>query len=401
MKRFLKTILCFSFGGVGFLMFLSHSPAVTAQGGVGWPVISLTKFVGGVSQPVHITHAGDGSGRIFVVERAGQIRLISNGVLSTTIFLNIQSKVQDSGSEEGLLSVAFPPDYASKKRFYVYYTNTSGNLVIARYGLLNDNQADPNSEQVVLTISHPNFSNHNGGQLVFGPKDGYLYAGIGDGGSGGDPNGNGQNPGAFLGKILRLDVETGNPTSYTIPPTNPFTQTGTHRGEIWALGVRNPWRFSFDRQTGDLYSGDVGQNIYEEINFQAASGGGQNYGWKIMEGAHCFQSNNCNQTGLTLPVAEYSHADGCSVTGGFVYRGSIFPQMQGIYFYGDYCSGKIWGLKFAGGSWQNTELLDSPHNISTFGEDEAGNLYLTSYDTNEIYQVIDLTKRVYLPLVRK
>jgi glucose/arabinose dehydrogenase len=310
--------------------------------------------------------------------------------------------VQTSGNEEGLLSVAFPPDYATKKHFYVYYTNNNGDLVIARYGLLNDNQADPNSEQLVLMISHPDFSNHNGGQLAFGPNDGYLYAGIGDGGSGGDPNNNGQNTAAFLGKILRLDVETGNPNSYTIPSTNPFTQTGIHRGEIWALGVRNPWRFSFDRQTGDLYIGDVGQNIYEEIDFQAAaSGGGQNYGWKTMEGAHCFGSTTCDQTGLTLPVAEYTHSDGCSVTGGFVYRGQTFPELQGIYLYADYCSGKVWGLRFVGGNWQNTQLLSTTHSISTFGEDEAGNLYLTSYGTGEIYQVIVLTEKVYLPIVLK
>jgi glucose/arabinose dehydrogenase len=238
--------------------------------------------------------------------------------------------------------------------------------------------------------------------LAFGPNDGYLYAGIGDGGSGGDPNNNGQNTAAFLGKILRLDVETGNPNSYTIPSTNPFTQTGIHRGEIWALGVRNPWRFSFDRQTGDLYIGDVGQNIYEEIDFQAAaSGGGQNYGWKTMEGTHCFGSTTCDQTGLTLPVAEYTHSDGCSVTGGFVYRGQTFPELQGIYLYADYCSGKVWGLRFVGGNWQNTQLLSTTHSISTFGEDEAGNLYLTSYDTGEIYQVIVLTEKVYLPIVLK
>ena len=274
--------------------------------------------------------------------------------------------------------------------FYVYYTDLNGDLVIARYGLTSANQADSSSEQIILTIGHPTFSNHNGGQLAFGPKDGFLYMGIGDGGSGGDPDGNGQNKNVLLGKLLRLDVETSNPTTYTIPLSNPFTQTVNHKAEIWAYGVRNPWRISFDRQTGDLYMGDVGQNIYEEIDFQAAgSQGGENYGWKIMEGLHCFQSIGCNQSGLTLPVAEYHHNEGCSVTGGFVYRGPSYPRMQGVYFYADYCNGRLWGLKRNGAIWDNTLLVDTPYQVSTFGEDEAGNLYLTSYSTGEIYQLTD------------
>ncbi len=405
MKAILRVI---ALTGTGLLLWfgvLSGRSETVAQGGVIWPQISLTQEFSGLSQPVYITHAGDGSGRLFVVEQIGRIRLIKDGVLLSTPFLDIASRVGCCG-ERGLLSVAFPPGYASKGYFYVYYTNTSGNIVLARYFLkvnpdstINPDVADPSTEQIVITIGHPTFANHNGGQLAFGPDDGYLYMGTGDGGGAGDTSGNAQNPNSLLGKILRIDVESGNPTrqnptTYTIPSTNPYTQIQGYRGEIWALGLRNPWRFSFDRQTHDLYIGDVGQDTEEEVDFQSASStGGENYGWNILEGSLCFNPpSGCVPPSMySPPVAEYNHGSndsiGCAVTGGFVYRGADYPDIQGIYFYGDYCTGRIWGLEFDGSAWQTTLLLDTPYTISTFGEDESGNLYIADYAKGRIYMV--------------
>jgi glucose/arabinose dehydrogenase len=347
-----------------------------------WPQLVLANQISGFNNPVHITHAGDGSGRIFVVEKGGLIRIVRNGVILMTPFLNIAARVSTVG-EEGLLSVAFPPGYAGKGYFYVYYTNTNGDITISRFrrSTLSADEADATSEQIVLVVPHPVNTNHNGGQLAFGPNDGYLYAGTGDGGSGGDPPNNAQNTAVLLGKILRLDVEkptpTGTPTPYAIPATNPTIPTPGARREIWAWGVRNPWRFSFDRQNGDLYIGDVGQGSFEEVDYQpAASTGGQNYGWRIMEGFACFNPNPCNMTGLTLPVVAYPHNPECSITGGFVYRGAKYPRMQGVYFYGDFCSGQIWGLRRVGANWLSMPLIDTTLSISTFGEDEGGNLYV-------------------------
>jgi glucose/arabinose dehydrogenase len=343
----------------------------------------------GLQSPIHITQAGDGSGRLFVVEQTGRIRIIQGGALLGTPFLDISDRVSCCG-ERGLLSVAFPPDYASKGYFYVNYTQQSGDTVVARYSVSADPDiADRESEEVVLTVDQP-YANHNGGQLAFGPADGYLYIGMGDGGSGGDPQNRAQDPGELLGKLLRIDVESGT-RPYAVPVTNPYTQTVGYRGEIWALGLRNPWRFSFDRQTADLYIGDVGQGAWEEIDFQPASSrGGENYGWRIMEGNHCYNSGTCNQTGLVLPVAEYNHSLGCSVTGGMVYRGQDYARMQGIYFYGDYCSGRLWGLRREGNTWQSALLLDTAYSITTFGEDESGNLYLADYGTGDIYLLGDV-----------
>lgn len=262
--------------------------------------------------------------------------------------------------------------------------------MIARFQRSADiNQADPNSEQRVLTIDHPTFSNHNGGQLAFGP-DGYLYVGTGDGGGGGDPARNAQNPNSLLGKLLRLDVESPGTTTYTIPATNPFVgdrdPQNLYRDEIWALGLRNPWRFSFDRQTGNLYIADVGQNAYEEVNVQLASSlGGENYGWNAWEGAQPFNNTTPISTNVVFPVAGYDHTQGMSVTGGYVYRGTAAPALQGVYFYGDFVNGKLWGLRQNGSLWENQFLLDSPYGISTFGEDEQGNLYLADYFAGSIY----------------
>ncbi|NJD62209.1 MAG: PQQ-dependent sugar dehydrogenase, partial [Deltaproteobacteria bacterium] len=354
------------------------------------PQIALVPRYDNLAAPTGVTHAGDNTGKLYVLEQVGRIRLIDNGTLLAAPFLDISARVV-SGGEQGLLGLAFPPGHAASGRFYVNYTRISdGSTVIARYQRTPDpNVADPNSEVVLLTIPQP-FANHNGGQLSFGP-DGFLYIGMGDGGSGGDPQNNAQNPGSLLGKMLRIDVESAPDPGlpYAIPQTNPFVQTAGFRGEIWALGLRNPWRFSFDRQMGDLYIADVGQGSFEEVDFQAAgSAGGQNYGWNIMEGAHCFGNPACSQTGLVLPVAEYDHGQGCSITGGFVYRGQVYPGLAGFYIYADFCSGRFWGLKRDGTAWQNTLLLTEPHSISSFGEDEAGNLYAADLAAGVVYEIV-------------
>jgi glucose/arabinose dehydrogenase len=355
------------------------------------PTLALGTTISGFTSPLGIVNAGDGSNRLFVVEQGGTIHIIKGGVRLTTPFLDISTRIS-SGGERGLLGLAFPPDYTSKGYFYVNYTNPAGNTVIARYqqSASNADIADASSEQIIITIAQP-FANHNGGQLNFSPRDGQLYVGMGDGGSGGDPDNRAQNPAELLGKILRLDVESGRPYTYTVAASNPFVNRTGFRPEIWALGVRNPWRFSFDRLTNDLFIADVGQGSFEEIDFQPAqSAGGENYGWRIMEGLHCFNPNPCTQTGLTLPVLEYDHSAGnCSVTGGYIYRGQTFPRMGGLYVYGDFCSGRIWGLRFENNAWTNNLLLDTAFQISAFGEDEASNLYVAGYNTGQVIQLVD------------
>jgi glucose/arabinose dehydrogenase len=359
------------------------------QNNEAWPEIFLRLHAQGLQQPLHITHAGDGSGRMFVAEQPGRIQIIENGQVLGTPFLDIESRVK-SGGEQGLLSVVFPPDYSSKDYFYVNYTREpDGATVISRFYLSGTNQADAGSEDILLTIDQP-YANHNGGQMAFDPNDGYLYIGLGDGGSAGDPMDNAQNLNTLLGKILRIDTESGN-FPYRIPEDNPFVDTAEARPEIWALGLRNPWRFSFDRETGDLYIGDVGQSMREEIDFQAADGtGGDNYGWNILEGSLCYEPpSGCTPPpDYSAPVAEYGHEDGCSVTGGFVYRGDLYPTMEGIYFYGDFCFGSIWGLRKNGDNWENILLLDSSSSISAFGEDEAGNLYLADIQGGSVHEIV-------------
>lgn len=346
--------------------------------------IQVEQIATGVSAPTDIENAGDGSGRLFFVEQSGIILIFRNGVLASQPFLDISSKTHASG-EQGLLGLAFPPGFAQKQRFCVNYTDLDGNTVIAQYRVgSNPDQADPASEIILLHIAQP-FSNHNGGQLRFGP-DGHLYIGMGDGGSGGDPMNNGQSLGTLLGKMLRVDVES-NPGQVIVPPDNPFRNTAGARPEIWAFGLRNPWRFNFDSATGDLWIGDVGQNLYEEVDYQPASShGGENYGWNIMEGLHCFQPG-CSSQGLTLPVAEYSHADGCSIIGGFVYRGVSSPGLRGTYLYGDYCSGRIWGLDRQGTASASRLLLASGFSITSFGEDEAGELYVANTTDGTIHHI--------------
>ncbi len=360
--------------------------AYTTSGGDTSPDIRLEFLASGFISPVQVTHAGDGSNRLFVIEQSGIIKIVKKASVLPEPFLDITSRVR-SGGERGLLSAAFPPDFINKRYFYVYYTrNPDGATVVARYQVdpANPELALSAGEEILLTVHQP-FSNHNGGQLAFGP-DNFLYIGLGDGGSGGDPQGNGQRTDTLLGKLLRIDVESGvNP--YDIPASNPFVGKTGFRTEIWALGLRNPWRFSFDRKNGDLYIADVGQNKWEEIHYQSHAGtGGENYGWNIMEGAHCYNAATCDQSKFILPVTEYDHDQGCSVTGGFVYRGDTFTGLQGLYIYGDYCEGTIWGLRRVNGEWQNNLLIDSDLNISSFGENEAGDLFVVDI-SGSIYEI--------------
>ena len=351
--------------------------------------VALEAVVSGLERPVAVTHAGDGSGRLFITEQIGRVVVVDGA--SQSVFLDVSELVSCCG-ERGLLSVAFHPEYAENGLFFVYYTDKSGDSVIARYRVSegDKNVADASSGSIILSFSQPE-GNHNGGQLAFGP-DGYLYIGSGDGGGGGDRHGqigNGQALDTLLGKLLRIDVNTDS--GYVIPADNPFVNNANARDEIWAYGLRNPWRFSFDSETGDLLIGDVGQNKYEEINYQPASStGGENYGWRVMEATHCFNpASNCNTDGLTLPVLEYAHDAGCSVTGGVVYRGDELVGFDGVYVFGDYCSGTIWQAEVAGlGMWSFAPLLSVDFNVSAFGEDEAGRVYLADLNGGVVHRLV-------------
>ena len=336
-----------------------------------------TPIVSGLDRPVDVQSAHDGSGRLFIIEKYGAIRIVKDGHLYDQPFLNIDSRVDDSGNEMGLLGLAFHPNYEQNGYFYINYTGEGGHTRISRFTASGDT-ADPQSEQVLTIVEQP-YENHNGGAVVFGP-DGYLYLGLGDGGAGGDPHKNGQNTSVLLGKILRIDVNNGDP--YAIPADNPFGN------EVWAYGLRNPWRFSFDRATGDLWIGDVGQGEWEEVDYlPAGSPGGANFGWSVMEGNHGY--DGVPRSDLLLPVAEYSHSNpysGCSVTGGFVYRGSM-PEWNGVYLYGDYCTGHVWGLIKSGAQWQVQLLFEAPILITSFGQDQNGEIYLLS-DDGKVYQLV-------------
>lgn len=340
-------------------------------------------------RPVDFQHAGDDSKRLFVVEQRGVISVFQNDskTAEKSEFLEIEAKVDDSGNEEGLLGLAFHPDFKNNGYFYVNYTASSPNrTVISRFKVSssNPNQADPSSELILLEFEQP-YSNHNGGQIAFGP-DGNLYIAVGDGGNGGDPKGNGQNRNTLLGTILRIDVNKPNGSkSYSIPSDNPFANSSSgFQKEIYAYGLRNPWRLSFDSETGELWVGDVGQNKYEEIDIIKNGG---NYGWNTMEGFHCYNSSNCNQEGLELPVWEYDRSRGdISITGGYVYRGSAIQQLKGLYIYADYVSGRVWSLDASSStSPVNTELFDMDFAISSFGVDENQELYLCGFD-GKIYK---------------
>jgi glucose/arabinose dehydrogenase len=364
-----------------FLLPLLLATSVLAQD------IQLQPVVTGLSQPVSITHAGDD--RIFITQQGGRVVIFNGTRVLPEPFLDLSSLTTATG-ERGLLSIAFHPRYRENGFFYVNYTDLAGDTVVARYSVsaTNPNRADPGTAVRLLHIGQP-FANHNGGQMHFG-RDGYLYIGMGDGGSGGDPGNRAQNLSELLGKMLRIDVDRGAP--YAIPDSNPFVHTPGARPEIWALGLRNPWRFSFDRAKGDLWIADVGQGQWEEINHQpGTSSGGENYGWRRMEGTHCFEPRtNCSDPALVLPVIEYDHRNGaCSVTGGYVYRGRDFPRLDGAYIYGDYCSGVIWAAtRNTIGGFTTTQLLDTNLLISTFGEDVDGELYVADH-RGSIHRLID------------
>ena len=353
--------------------------------------IRLQEVASGLDAPIFLT-APPGDSRLFILERPGRIRVLQNGNLLGTPFLDIRPLTTTSG-ERGLLSLAFHPQYASNGYFFIYYTNLAGDIVIERRQVSagNANVADPLSALTILTIPHPTFNTHYGGLLSFGP-DGYLTAGTGDGGSAGDPPGNAQNTNVLLGKLLRLDVNASTVAQpYAIPPGNPFAGTPGGRAEIWAYGLRNPWRYAFDVPAQLLYIADVGQANWEEVDVRPVGQAGNNYGWNIMEGLHCYNSASCNQAGLVLPAIEYGHdtAGGCSITGGYVYRGTALPELAGQYLYSDYCSGWLKSFSYSHGTasavtdWGITNV----GNILSFGQDAQNELYMLS-GTGKVYQIV-------------
>jgi len=347
------------------------------------PVLALEPVASGLQRPVLATHASDA--RLFVVEQVGRIRILDGGTLRSTPFLDVSARIS-FGGERGLLGLAFHPAYAGNGRFFIFYTQPDGDLQVSEFRRSSGDpsRADPASERPILRIEHSLNTNHNGGMLAFGP-DGYLYIATGDGGGGGDPLKSGQDINSRLGKLLRIDVDTPSPSiPYEVPAGNPFVgKPGDDL--IWSYGLRNPWRFSFDRSNGDLWIGDVGQGLWEEIDRARTADGrgrGLNYGWNILEGDHCYGATTCDRTGKTPPLAEYPHGSGnCSVTGGYVYRGTASPLLNGRYLFGDYCSGRIWSLAAGGGSPQaEVLLLDSALQITSFGEDATGEVYVTGVD---------------------
>jgi glucose/arabinose dehydrogenase len=344
------------------------------------------KVQSGLERPVELKTASDSSGRLFILEQAGVIRVMSGDSLKAQPFLDIRDRVGRGGNERGLLGIAFHPDFKTNGKFFVDYTDRNGNTVISRFSVPAGAQSvDPSSEKILLHITQP-FANHNGGRIVFGP-DGMLWIGMGDGGGQGDPNGNGQSLQTLLGKILRIDVDRGSP--YAIPADNPYA-SGGGEPEIWAYGLRNPWGLEFDPLTGNLFIADVGQDAWEEIDFIPADQFKPpfNFGWSLMEGSHLYNSNGQSLPGDYVgPVFEYDHGQGCSVTGGILYRGSKFPDFNGVYLFGDYCSGTVWGLiDPAGQGWISGKLFQEPAKITSFGTDEQGEIYLVTL-TGDLYRL--------------
>ncbi len=357
-------------------------PIITRETPPDPATVTWTTIATDLARPLFLTHAGDGSGRLFIVGQGGTIHIWRDGAILPQPFLNVTDlltwDVNAGGyTERGLLGLAFHPNYAENGLFYINYTDKDGATVVARYSVSADNpdRADPNSALVLLRQAQP-YPNHNGGHMAFGP-DGYLYISLGDGGSAGDPLGAGQNTNTLLGKILRVDVDSALP--YAIPPDNPFVGNGAGLPEIWAYGLRNVWRFSFDRATGDMYLADVGQNQWEEVNFQPVGVGGANYGWNAYE-ANAIYNGGLREADVVMPIARYDHSQGCSITGGYVYRGEAIPDLQGVYFYGDWCSGRIWALyRPVEQAWQTLEFARTDWQIASFGEDENGELYALDY----------------------
>lgn len=344
--------------------------------------VRLELVVAGLSSPLYLT-APEGDPRLFIVEQAGKIRIVKNGALLPQPFLDIHERVR-SGGEQGLLSVAFHPQYKTNGYLYVNYTDKKGDTHVERYSVSkNPDVALPNSAKLLLKIDQP-FANHNGGHIQFGP-DGMLYIGMGDGGAGGDPYGNGQNRDTLLGDLLRIDVDHGDP--YAIPKDNPFVGQSGMRPEIWAWGLRNPWRFAFDPEEKLIYIADVGQDQWEEVDVAPMNQAGLNYGWNIMEGNHCFLRPRCRTMGFVIPALEYGHPDGCSITGGYVYRGHSIPSIAGHYFYGDYCLGWIRSFRYENGivTQQRKWQLGVQSNIMSFGQDASRELYVL-YQDGKVYR---------------
>jgi glucose/arabinose dehydrogenase len=345
--------------------------------------------------PVFVADAGDGTGRLFVVEKRGVIKIVQDGVASKHPFLNIQERVEDSGGEQGLLSLAFHPDYARNGTFFVAYTAPGNDLIVASFTVPTDrpNRADPGSHRVLLRIQKQ-YDEHHGGLVSFGP-DGYLYIGVGDGGRAAEVDGYSQRLDTLLGKLLRIDVNhSGGGLAYGIPPDNPFVGVPGARPEIWAYGLRNPWRFSFDRETGNFFIADVGSEGSEEVDVQPAeSAGGENYGWNVFEGAQCHRPNaseHCDSTGMVEPIWGYEHPevkDGCAIVGGHVYRGVAFPELVGAYLAADFCTGRVWALRQHEGRWTATVLFQLDTFISSFAEDSGGELYLIGLAGN-VYRLV-------------
>ena len=351
--------------------------------------VGMEPLVDGLTQPVQLVDLDDGTGRMLIVQQDGLIRILRDGALDETAFLDVSGRISGS-SEQGLLSVAPHPDFAENGTFFIFYTDLDGNEVVERWTVdaANPDLADPASAEPVLLVEDP-YPNHNGGLLLFGP-DGYLYIGLGDGGSGGDPLGNGQDLATLLGSILRVDVDNrAEGQGYGIPDDNPFVDSTGAAPEIWSYGLRNPWRFSFDRETGDLYVGDVGQGEIEEADVQPAGEGGLNFGWNIKEGPACYESSSCDGADLVDPFFSYTHDEGgCSITGGYVYRGEAVPALDGVYLTGDYCSGKLWGVGTdADGAWLASEPIETGFQISSFAEDASGEVYVLDY-AGAIYRIV-------------
>jgi glucose/arabinose dehydrogenase len=363
-------------------------PGETAPGEA--VTVAVSVVVDGLDSPVDVTNAGDGSGRIFVVEQPGRIRTVRDGALVDRPLLDIVDRIS-SGGEQGLLGLAFHPDYPTDPRLFVDYTDQDGNTVISQFTVTpsDPDVADAASETVLLRIEQP-FGNHNGGAIVFGP-DGMLYIAMGDGGSGGDPQGNGRNLGTLLAKILRIDVDVpdGSSEQYVIPPDNPFVDVADARPEVWLTGLRNPWRIRFDPPTGDLWIGDVGQNAWEEIDVARAGGSGLDFGWNVTEGFHCYQpAKGCDMTGLTPPVAEYGHDLGCAVIGGVVVRDQRQGELDGRYLFGDSCSDDLWMIDPTNDGPQDPILLtELGRGLSAFGEGEDGTVYATSNSNGELLRL--------------
>ncbi|MXZ23085.1 MAG: hypothetical protein F4Y84_21270 [Caldilineaceae bacterium SB0665_bin_25] len=368
------------------------------------PPMQLEKILDELVLPVQVTHAGDGSGRIFVVEQQGRINIVKNGVANDTLFLDISDRV-NCCEERGLFNVAFPPAFHTSQRFYLSYSNSNDDTVVSRFTTTDDaDVADPASEEILLIVDQPHVA-HNGGRLAFGPRDGYMYVGMGDGGSEGPPVHFSQDPKQLLGKILRIDVESGV-EPYAIPPGNPFVADESYRDEIWALGLRNPWGFAFDQQTGELYLPDAGHNDREELNYvPPSSPGGQNYGWPTIEGTRCMRFPDlpvtCREAMIfELPVAEYDHTRGCSIVGGAVYRGTELPQLTGHFVFADFCRGDIWSItrednaedpaesQAARQPWLAELIVPGSVPVSSIGEDEEGNLYVTGYADGAVYKIV-------------